>query len=153
LDKHSTVVSFQGSSGTYQLVTNEKEAYLSALNRQNLEIWRSYLPNPIGDSGEWSLNESGDQKQLLVNWAGRGQLLSFCLAADSGMKILETKSGPSGDLNSPVDIAWKRSAAKVPSRVHSPSISDKLKALNANGSAHRKILDQLKKLEQTQEEL
>ena len=119
------------------------------LNRQNMVVWKSELPLPVGDSGEWSVQESRDQTQVLVVWTGKRELRSFCLAAASGRKIFETKREPYGDLRSPVYSDPK----KFPAEGHSPSVADRLRALNATGSDHRKMLDRLKNLEQSDDEL
>jgi beta-lactamase regulating signal transducer with metallopeptidase domain len=149
IDKHSTVMTFSGSSQNYLLTTDEQEAWLSALNRTNLVVWKSELPLPLGDSGEWSVKESSDQTQVVVVWAGKRELLSFTIAAASGSKILETRREPFGDLRSPVYSDPKR----FPAEGHSPSVVDRLRALNATGSGHRKILERLKELEQSDDEL
>jgi hypothetical protein len=149
IEKHSAVIAFQGLSQKYLLTTNEQNAWLSAIDRQDHKVWMSELPLPIGDSGEWSVSESSDQTQLDVTWAGERELLSFRLAAVSGMKILETKREPNGDFRSAV----YSDPRQFPAEGHSPSVVDRLRALNATGSDHRKMLDRLKKLEQSDAEL
>ena len=83
------------------------------------------------------------------SWAGKRELFSFALAAASGRKILETKREPYGDLRSPVYSDPKQ----FPAEGHSPSVVDRLRALNATGSDHRKMLERLKNLEQSDDEL
>ena len=75
--------------------------------------------------------------------------VSFHIAAASGRKIFETKREPYGDLRSPVYSDPK----KFPAEGHSPSVADRLRALNATGSDHRKMLDRLKNLAQSDDEL
>jgi beta-lactamase regulating signal transducer with metallopeptidase domain len=149
IDKHSTVITFSGASQNYLLTTDEQEAWLSALNRTNLVVWKSELPLPVGDTGEWSVKESSDHTQVDVTWAGNLEHFSVSLAAASGRKILEIKREPNGDLRSPVYSDPK----KFPAEGHSPSVVDRLRALDATGSAHRKMLEHLKELEQTDDEL
>jgi hypothetical protein len=109
----------------------------------------SELLLPVGDSGEWSVHELSDLTQVAVTWSGKRELFSVTLAAASGRKILETKREPYGDLRSPVYSDPKQ----FPAEGHSPSVVDRLRALNATGSGHRKMLERLKNLVQADDEL
>jgi beta-lactamase regulating signal transducer with metallopeptidase domain len=149
IENHSAVIAFQGWSQKYVLTTNEQKAWLSAIGMQSRKIWMSELPLPLGDTGEWSMNESSDHTQVNVVWSGKRELFSVTLAAASGMKILETRREPYGHRPS----AGYSAPGRFPALGHSPSVTDSLRALNATGSDHRKMLEGLKKLEQSDAEL
>ena len=95
------------------------------------------------------MEESRDQTQVIVVWAGKRELLTYCIAAASGAKILETQREHYRNLKSPVYSDPKQ----FPADGHSPGVVDRLRALNATGSDHRKMLESLKELQQSDDEL
>jgi beta-lactamase regulating signal transducer with metallopeptidase domain len=155
VDKNPLFSSFNGTGMNYIVGIKENRAYLSAFDREGREIWSNRLTMPLwhDSPGEWVLKESSDQKTISLSWESiKGDRTTFVLDGASGITMLETiaarraprKEAGSQPLNVDDTMVERRSPA---------SVADRLRALNSNGSDHRKTLDRLKKLDQTDEEL
>jgi hypothetical protein len=133
----------------------DESAYVSAIDKDDREIWSNRLIIPFShDSrGEWVLKESSDQKSVSVSWTTtKGERITFVLDGGSGKTMLETiaaHAAPRQETGAqPLSVA-----DKLVERRARASVADRLRALNTNGSDHRKTLDRLKKLEQPDIEL
>jgi hypothetical protein len=142
VDKQSSVIWFAGTRHKY-LLTHDEKAYLSAFSTDGRMVWNCELQFLNRPSGEWSLTESFDHKQLRAIWSDNRAAMTFCLDGDTGRLISITHGDVTQNGKPPAPSATR--SYRVLGR--SPSVADKLRDLNPAGSDHRKMIEWFKTLD------
>jgi beta-lactamase regulating signal transducer with metallopeptidase domain len=150
INKTGLFTSFEGARGIYLVGMEENKAYLRAFDKVGQQVWLRSLviPPPVEGPCEWTIKESDDQKQVLVTWTVEERRASFVFVAANGETVTETIA-----LRKYVQQTKPKNLSRKLDRGDSPSVADWLEELNTHGSAYRKTLAELLKLEQTSSEL
>ena len=155
IDKNPLSVSFgYGTSRTYFVNTKDGYGSVSAFTNKGQQLWDSQLPRSLrtAEPGHWSIKESMDEKQLMLNFASNSEFISFQLDAATGKMINETVHFQNErDLRSATKAAPATAAAE--NRKAFSSVVDELRKLNASGPERHTTTKLLRDLIQTDEKL
>jgi beta-lactamase regulating signal transducer with metallopeptidase domain len=87
-----SAILFKTSTRNFVLSSNERTAYLSALDEGGRLNWHAQLPGPIPSDFACSacrLTESDDKKQVVISWIGKDKRTSHCFDAVAGKLLAE----------------------------------------------------------------
>jgi beta-lactamase regulating signal transducer with metallopeptidase domain len=153
IDKRPLSMSLNGAHRDYVVFTRDSSARVRATDKVGRLLWDRPLPRTLQlrSSSEWNISESLDQQLVILTWTSDGKTTTCHLDIHSGRLINEGIRA--SDLSQERDEAQLQ-LARIGNQIqHPPSLADRLRALNGNGSTYRSVVESLLKLEQTDHDL
>ena len=147
IEKSPVSVSMKGTSRQYLVFTENSAARVRAFDKVGRLLWDCQLPRTLqlAKSSEWNINEALGQNQLILTWKSDGNTHTCHLDMSTGRLINEEfRSSDFSEQRAAAQLSLARAADQMHD---SPSLADRLRALNTMGSEHRKVLEHIKSLE------
>ncbi len=160
---HSTIRVGRGQNRIYILNIEQDDCFLSALTDHAFQVWYRAFRNPMkGDgfqqvwrdvhhsrplAGDWTIEESKDQKFVEVSWAGTGLRINTTFDTAQG-NLLKQDIVPAVDAlqlrAATQKLVEAAAAAKdAAGAASAPNLADRLRALNLNMDGYRGLVDRL----------